>query len=235
MHEDIQNNKLQLLGKLAASLSHEIRNPLSALKLSLEYLKQNNNSENDDSGESIATCLEATNRIEYLIQSILEFSKRPQDDSEAIDINDIIKKATLVSGGALKHKSVSLCMEIQKEVPKFLADKNKILQIVINVLTNAIEASNPGGSIVIRSYSKVIGDIETLLFCEIEDYGHGISAEDQEKIFSDFFTSKKAGTGLGLSVCRMIAEEYKAVLSFESEPGKGTIFRIQFPIVKKEG
>ncbi len=223
MYEDnSQSNKLQLLGKLNASFVHEIRNPLFALKLNLDYLNMAENLSNDVK-DSVNSCIEAIDRIQYLVDNILNFSRKPKEQFHYCSLNDITNEAIeLVNGYAGKIKC-DIIKEMDDNIRQIYFNKNKLLQVFLNLIINAIEASPEKQPVVIRTFEK-----NSNIIWEVEDYGSGIRDEDKDKIFSDFFTQKKDGTGLGLSICKEILSEINACVDFETEVGKGTKFFIKF-------
>ena len=223
MYEDnSQSNKLQLLGKLNASFVHEIRNPLFALKLNLDYLNMVENLPKDVK-DSVDSCLEAVDRIHYLVENILNFSRKPKEKFQYCSLNDITREAIeLVSGYAGKIKC-DIVKEMDDNIHQIYFNKNKLLQVFLNLIINAIEASPENKPIVVRTFEK-----NKNLFWEVEDFGSGIKDEDKEKIFSDFFTQKKNGTGLGLGICKEILSEINACVDFDTKLGKGTKFFIKF-------
>ncbi len=225
LSSEIQNNKLQILGKLAASLAHEIRNPLSALKLNLDYLHLSKDELQSDLVESIEACKEATERIQILMENTLDFARKSQQSLDSYSLVDLYKRAIVLLEGSAKRKNIEFELNVQSEIPLITVDKNKIIQVIVNLINNAIEASNKNGKIETEIY------IETsYLVFSVKDYGVGIKEEDKPKIYNDFYTNKETGTGLGLSVCRTILKEYEAELSFESEEGKGSRFFVKFPL-----
>lgn len=229
---DIQNNKLRILGKLTASLIHEIRNPLSAIKLNLDLIKMEENL-SDDVIESVNDSLSATDRIEYMVDSLLSFARVVTHGKENISLNKLTLSAIdLLAVKATKY-GVKINHELDDEISYVYADQNKLLQVLLNLITNAIESceENNGGKISIRTYTGE-SDNSKKIYLIVEDNGVGISSENREKIFQDFYTSKENGTGLGLSVCKMLINEQHADISFESEPGIGTKFLITFDLLR---
>jgi signal transduction histidine kinase len=224
----IQNNKLQILGKLTASLFHEVRNPLSAVKLNLDYMKMFKEELPKEVNESLDDCYEALTRIQVMIDQMLGFTRKNQLENEKkINVNKITEDAVaLVSYRSKKH-NVTIDKIFDENIPEIYFDDNKILQVFLNLITNAVDSVDEKGKIIVRSYQKK-SDNKVDVFWEVEDNGVGISEENKSKIFEDFYTNKKHGTGLGLSVCKMILDEYGAEISFESELGKGTKFIIHF-------
>ena len=117
--------------------------------------------------------------------------------------------------------------ELQANLPSIYFQKDKLLQVFLNLITNAIEAENTRNTIFVRSYLDDTDDNNVICW-EVEDNGIGIKEEQKEKIFEDFYTSKKQGTGLGLSVCKKLLNEYNAELNFTSTFGQGSKFFIKF-------
>lgn len=225
MPEDqIQENKLQLLGKLTASLIHEIRNPLSAIKLNLDYLKMLESELSAEVNESINDSSEAVERIQFLVENVLSFSRKKTSEIVMVDLNEISKNAIAILKGEIQKRNITLKLELENSLPPVVFDSNKLLQVLLNLITNAMESCSHKGMVSVRSY---LADSACVVW-EVEDNGAGISEENKSKIFQDFFTSKLTGTGLGLSVCKMLAEEHNADISFESTIGKGTRFTITF-------
>lgn len=232
VHGEIQNNKLHLLGKLTASLIHEIRNPLSAIKLNLDLIKMEENLSKDVL-ESLSDSLLATNRIEYMIDNLLSFARVVTHGREHFSLNKITLNATdLLAVKATKY-GINILTEFDENIAQIYADKNKLLQIILNLITNAIESydGSKKGIIVIKTTSSRENENSKIHWI-VKDNGTGISDENKLKIFDDFFTSKEYGTGLGLSVCKMLADEQDAQIEFESEVGIGTTFKITFDVNK---
>jgi signal transduction histidine kinase len=224
----IQNNKLQLLGKLTASLFHEIRNPLSAVRLNLDFIKMYKDELPTEVNESLDDCYEALTRIQVMIDQMLGFTRKNQIELEKkLAINKVTEDAITLVSYRSKKENVSFEKHLDETIPYINFDENKLLQILLNLITNAVDSVSEKGKIIVRTYKKNSGG-RFIVFWEVEDNGSGISEENKSKIFEDFFTSKKHGTGLGLSVCKMLLEEDNAKINFESQINKGTKFTIQF-------
>ena len=223
MKDDIQNNKLLILGKLAASLAHEIRNPLSAIKLNLDYL-QMSDVDHDESIECIESSMEAVNRIQQLIENTLDFSKTPNSDQEDCSLNEIVLQAIGILKSVTRKQNVQIATELDENISSLVLNKNKILQVFLNFLNNSMDALGTSGTIKV-----VTAENKEHVYFYVEDNGIGISKEDQNRIFNDFFTKKEKGTGIGLSVCKQLLDEHGAEIKLESELGKGTRFTVLFP------
>jgi len=231
--DELQNNKMQILGKLAATLVHEIRNPLSAMKLNLDFIKLSSSELPGEVNQSVNSCLEAAYRMQSLVESLLGFSRKTTNCNEKNSINTITEMAVTIMQNNARLYNIRVEKEFDENLHDFVFDKNKILQVILNLLTNAIEASKPGSEINVKTYSEK-RENKNWYVLEVEDHGIGIKDEDKQKVFSDFFTGKKNGTGLGLGVCRKILDEYGAELDFVSAYERGTKFFVRFNIPNVE-
>jgi signal transduction histidine kinase len=222
--EKIHNNKLSILGKLTAGLIHEIRNPLSVIKLNLDFLTMENNDLSGEMSECIESSKEALERIEKLVDTINEFSRKNPKSETLTNLNDITIKSVGVLKSISLNRNIKISYEPSNSFPNLYFDKNKMLQILLNLLHNALQACDDGGAVAI----KIFFNDDNALIWQVEDNGIGIADEIKEEIFNEFFTSKKDGTGLGLSVCKMLLDEYYSDLKFESKLGEGSKFYIRF-------
>ncbi len=229
--DTVQDDKLKLLGKLSASLVHDLRNPLSVVKLNLDYLKMIETDLPAEAVESVGVCLDALDRIQYLIDDILTFTRKNFNGKTICSINAVTKSAYDIMRTSAERKSVKITLDLDSSSDYGYFDKSKLMQVFINLITNAIESCSSGGRIKIKTYL----DNEGYLIWEIMDNGIGISDDNKEKIFQDFYTNKENGTGLGLSVCKMLLEECQADINFESTVGNGTKFFIKFNQELKKG
>lgn len=223
MIDKVHDNKLQILGKLAASLTHEIKNPLSVLKLNLDYLKMSKEKYDDETNECIDASLEAADIINQLIHNTLEFSRKSKNDFESSDINEIIKKAINITRGNANKKNISYDICFDENIDNVKVNETKILQVFVNIISNGIDASDIGSKMIIRTFNE-----HEKVCAEVIDEGIGILEEDKDKVFDEFYTNKKDGTGLGLSVCKTILNEHEASFRLTNNDSKGTRFKIEF-------
>ncbi len=223
MTDNLHDNKLQILGKLAASLTHEIKNPLSVLKLNLDYLKMSQEKYDEESNECIDASLEAANIITQLIHNTLEFSRKDKEEYEFANINKIIQKAVNITKGNANKKNIILKLNLDEKIEDININQTNILQVFINVILNGIEASAQNSNIIINSAAE-----NGYIYTEVIDEGIGINEQDMGNIFKDFYTNKENGTGLGLGVCKTILDEHDAEFSFTNNSEKGACFKIKF-------
>ncbi|MHB8578580.1 MAG: two-component system sensor histidine kinase NtrB [Ignavibacteriaceae bacterium] len=222
--DSIQNNKLQILGKLTASLLHEIRNPLSAIKMNLDYLDMIEAELPAEAIESVLVCKSVLSRIQYLMDNVLTFTRKNFNGEKNCSINEITNNAFHIMFPSALKKNIKFNIFLDDQIPPSYCDAGKLLQVFLNLITNAIDSCENSGEIIINTYNQN----SDYIIWEISDTGIGINEEDKDKIFQDFYTSKEKGTGLGLSVCKLILQEYQADLYFESTQGVGTKFYIKF-------
>lgn len=225
MEDFIQNNKLTILGKLTAGLLHEIRNPLTVIKLNLDYMKMFENELSSELVESISSSLEAFERINFIIGDVLDFTRKSNEMNKLTSINSITERTIEIISITASKRGIKIIKELDETVRPIYANENKLLQVFLNLINNAIEASNDKSSIIVRT--KNLTNNANVIW-EVEDFGCGIKPEDKEKILAGFFTSKVKGSGVGLTVCKRLLEEIGATLDFESEYGKGSKFMILF-------
>jgi signal transduction histidine kinase len=155
---------------------------------------------------------------------MLTFTKRNAKNQAVCSINEITNSAVGIMHYNAERKNVHLNVQLDEELSQSSFDKSKLLQVFLNLITNAIESCETNGDVKIKTYRE---NYDVIVW-EIVDTGVGISDENKKRIFEDFFTSKEKGTGLGLSVCRMILQENNADLDFESKLGEGSRFFIKF-------
>lgn len=222
--DNAQKNKLEILGKLTASLAHEMRNPLSAIKLNLEYMKMSSDNLPDEFNDSLQDCIEGAGIIENLIENILTFSRKNKNGVRSVSINSVTDKAVELTLPKAHKRRIEISKNYTSPLPDIEFNYGSLLQIFLNLIGNAVEACEDNtGRIQIRT-----GISENSVIWEITDNGVGIEEGNKDKIFGEFFTNKDSGTGLGLTVCQALLEEHNAKLSFKSKFGEGSTFLIKF-------
>ena len=229
MKDFVQENKLLLLGKLTAGLVHEIRNPLSAIKLNLDYMKMAQDDLPQDLKEIVGESLDAFEQVNFLIEDVLDFTRKSTEKIHRASISQVTEKCLKIISTTARIKEVTIQKEFQEDLPLLDVNKNKLMQILLNLISNAIEASKEKGCVIIRaSLQNSFGS--NYIVWEVQDFGVGVKPVDKEKILTGFFTTKSKGHGIGLGVCKMLVEEIKGEMSFESEYGHGTTFSVKFSL-----
>jgi len=231
----VWTEKLASLGKLAATIAHEINNPLAGVlnytRLIIKQLSRNRFSH--EKLEEISRYLKImeseTARCGEIVKDLLAFARRTKITMESNCIEDIINKTLNLISHELEIKEIQLIKNIASNLPKVKCDFKQIQQVLLNLIYNAIEAMSIKGTLTITA-NRTNGT-KALLEVAISDTGCGISEKDMENIFEPFFTTKEEGkgVGLGLSVVYGIIAKHNGTISVESEPGKGSTFTIRLP------
>ncbi|MBI5556911.1 MAG: HAMP domain-containing protein [Deltaproteobacteria bacterium] len=229
----IQSAKLATIGEVTAGLAHEVNNPLNNISLTAEVLLEDlPEEEGGATREMVAEILAQTERAREVVQNLLVFIRKAKiTDPVVMDVVQLAENSV----GLLKNQLRLSQIEVKTDFPagpvKSSGFPSQIEQVLVNIMLNAIQAMGPGGCLTVRVLAMPEQQAGVV---EITDTGPGISSEDRKRIFDPFFTTKSDGTGLGLSVSYSIIEKHGGVIGLESEPGRGTIFRIALPLVDSE-
>jgi len=235
----IQAEKLNAVGQLASGVAHEVRNPLGIIIQGVNYLETKIAVKEGDVAEVLAMLKESVKRADKIINSLLDFSRATSIGLQPEDISLIIENSLNLVKNHPAFNNIEIIKQVSPDMPKVLVDKNKMEQVLINLLINAFQSMPSGGRLTIRGYDKKLEIVrsgignratdnfrpqERAAIVEIEDTGSGISQEQMDKIFDPFFTTKgpRGGAGLGLSVSRNILHMHKGLIFVESQVGKGT-------------
>jgi len=221
-----QAERLAALGRAAAIIAHEVKNPLTSIRVSL-YSIEKKNSWKMDIGEDLNIVKEAVDRVSRTMEDLLHFSSDTYLRFEEVDLNEMLKE--LVAEYKERHgKDFIIETSLNKPVPSTLADTEKLKEIFGNLLLNALAATESGGTVRVSTNHLFDQVVVT-----VEDWGSGISLGIQQKIFEPFFTTKQSGTGLGLSIAKKNIEAHRGSIKVESEPGWGTKFVVTLPVYNK--
>jgi len=225
--ETVRLERLASLGKLAAGISHEIRNPLTGISLLLDDLHDRAQL-GDKDREMLTKAMAEIERMERLISALLTFAAPPRSRFTPGDPGEAAEDVVMLMQRPCQRQGVTLTLE-RPPLPACLIDAEKIRQALLNLLKNALEALPLGGTISIT----INHDAHDALIT-VSDSGHGIPSQDLPLIFEPFFTRKGAGTGLGLSITRQIIEEHGGAINVSSEPVQGTSFIIRLPLLQAD-
>ncbi len=222
MHEQEQS---ALVGTIASGLAHEIRNPLSTLRINLQLLREdweNPITEREQMARrKIDVLLRETERLESVVSDFLRFAAGHALRLEPTDLNELAAELLDFLAPQAERGRIRLRTEFARDLPRVEADPNLIRQALINLLVNAQQAMPQGGEIAVRTVAN-----GQFVKVTVADTGPGIPPEHREKIFSLYFSTKPGGTGLGLPMVRKILEEHRGEVHVESEPGRGAAFTL---------
>ena len=225
-HLATQMEKMSSLGRMAAGIAHEINNPLAGI-----LLYSSNMSKKVPQGgpleEGLNIIIKETQRCKTIIQGLLEFARDREPQKVPADINAIMETALGILDNEFRLRHVDLERQLAEDMTKTLLDENQIEQVFINLLLNALHAVEENGSVTVKS---AVNSKQKTIQVEITDNGCGIAADDIEKIFEPFYSTKAKGTGLGLAVSYGIVQNHQGDIRVYSVLEQGTRFTLEFPI-----
>jgi signal transduction histidine kinase len=231
-----QVEKAAVVGRLAAAIAHEIRNPLNYINLTLDHLRSSfapSDPAKRETFERLANQLKSeVARINRHITDFLKYSRPSALELEALDLREQAEDALrMISGPALEHGIETVLSEDGK-VPRVIADKDSLRSVFTNLLINGVESiDGEGGTVAIR----LSAEGQDRARVEISDTGKGIAPEDIAKIFEPYYSTKDTGTGLGLAIVKKAIDDHEGSITVTSKQGSGTTFTIILPTQQKEG
>lgn len=223
--ELVQAERLATIGKMAAHVTHEIRNPLSSIGLNVELLEEEvAGSGEKESAQLVAAIKAEVDRLSRIAEQYLSVARRPRPRLERERVDDLVRELTAFVRPELQRAGVSLAIEADDDLSEVELDESQLRQALLNLIRNAREAMPKGGELAI-SVRRAAPGVE---IC-IDDTGTGIPEDVRASIFDPFFTTKQRGTGLGLAITREIVEAHGGSIACEARDGQGTRFRIVLP------
>jgi len=217
-------DRLAALGRLSAGVAHEIRNPLAGIRTTAELLRGRIGSD-ADLVQFVDVILEETARLDRIVGSLLQFAKPSEPRPEPLDVFALLERAARLAAGRAADRRVAIRVAPAVHLPSTLADRDQILQVLLNLLLNGIEATPEGGEV--RASADASADGREVRIT-VEDEGPGVAPAARERIFDPFFTTKPGGTGLGLSISQNIVARHGGQLRIESA-GRGTRATVALP------
>lgn len=221
-----QNERLKALGTLAAGIAHEIRNPLATINFNSQMLQRELTLAVPQQ-QMFDDVVREVKKIDRIVQQVLHFARPREPQFLPNQFNDIILYCRDLAKVSLRKAGVEVSLDLDENLPQLVMDFNQISQVLMNLIINAIEAMSAGGKLTLKTFQQTD---PPALVVEITDSGIGILEEDKERIFDPFYTRKSDGTGLGLSISRQILEKHGAYIELDSSEGRGTTFRLFFPL-----
>jgi PAS domain S-box-containing protein len=224
----VQAGKLAAMGRIVASVAHEMNNPLQAIQNTL-FLLQSENKLGEQGQTDLELAMTEINRIGRLVEQLRETYRPVAEDAfKMVDVNSLVAEVVKLLEVHAKRQKVKLTVNLASGLPQMPAIADQIKQVLLNIALNGIEAMENGGDLIIQT--NVFNNIVQL---SISDTGIGIDRAKLKTIFDPFFTTKTTGTGLGLAICYDIVERHQGKIEVDSNFGKGTIVNILLPLIRK--
>jgi signal transduction histidine kinase len=217
-------DKLATVGELAAGAAHEIRNPLTAIRSSLQYL--GSKSQDETSRRLLDSAVQETERIDKIVSALLSFSRPSEIVRERHELRETIEESLELVSFQTKTHNVAVSLDVPPTPLLIRGDRAQLKQLFLNVFLNALQAMPGGGRMTVQALLKE----GRKAVVTVADTGEGIPEETMDRIFDPFFTTKKGGTGLGLSICYNIAKSHNGDIEVKSKPGQGTTVLISLPL-----
>jgi two-component system, NtrC family, sensor histidine kinase HydH len=221
-----RGERLASLGRLAAGVAHEIRNPLSSIRGFAQYFR-NRFKDREEEREYASIMVKEVDRLNRVITELLDFARPKEPRREPHALETVFDQSLRLLQPELEKKQVEVQRDFEPRLPLVRVDRDQISQAILNLLLNSLESIDAGGKIRIRLGKR---DSPPSLRVEISDTGRGIPREDLGKVFEPFFSTKRKGTGLGLAIVHQIVESHGGDIAVESREGTGTTFRITLPM-----
>ena len=241
----IQAEKMESVGRLAAGVAHEVKNPLAILLMGLDYLAEAGIRDPGSDHEVMRAMRDAVHRADAIIRGLVDFSANRQLDATPKDLNAMVRRALLLVKHELTGNHVSLVNELQDDLPEVSLDATKIQQVFVNLFINAVQAMPEGGTLTVRTSTRRLTQAafdagsrqaerfrvgDHVVIAEVLDTGTGIPPDKLSKVFDPFFTTKPTGrgTGLGLTVTRKIVELHHGSISIANRDEGGARVTLMF-------
>ncbi len=216
--------RLSSLGELTAGVAHELRNPLTGIKINTQILSRKKDLPEMEK-KLLSSTQEGIEKIQKIVDDMLHFAKPKASHFKEEEINEVVEESLAILQTKLKKGNITSVFEGGRGLPRLRIDIHQIQQVLINLMLNSIQAMGKGGTLTMRTFLENEGGVGV----ELRDTGVGIPKSHLKKIFDPFFTTKSEGTGLGLSISLKILEKHGASIDVHSEEGKGSTFTIHFP------
>jgi signal transduction histidine kinase len=216
----VQSERLAVLGQLTASIAHEIRNPLTSMKMIVQILRRKLH-DDESSNESLQIVLDEIDRLNIIVSSLLDSARPIELNVRQVNIMEVMNEVIRLMYPNIRHRNIEISVIKQSEnVPETMIDVERMKQVFMNIIINAMQAMPKGGTIIVK-YNFDANNNEIAI--EISDTGVGMSEEVLKHVYDPFFSAKSSGTGLGLTNAKKILDLHDANIQIESVEGQGTL------------
>ncbi len=219
------SRRLSAIGRLTSGVAHEVKNPINAIVVHLEILKNKLQEVAPDAQRHMNIIENEIRRLDRVVQTLVDFSRPVELRLAEVDLRKLAEEIALLAGPEAESRNVKVeFVALAPSLPVYV-DADLLKQAILNIVINGVQAMPDGGMLKITA--RQVGSAALL---EVRDQGSGIPKEIQDKIFNLYFTTKKAGSGIGLAMTYRVLQLHNGALEFETEQGKGTTFRLQLPL-----
>jgi len=223
-----RNRALTAIGQMTAQIAHEIKNPLGSIRFAAELLKRQLEANQPKDRSTIEVIERSVDHLAAIVAELSEFARPKTLNLAELNLNNLLDELLPMVADRLNAKQMRIEKQYDRHIPAGQYDGTELRKLFLNLIINAIEASEPSSSIELRT----TGDSDHELAVEVVDHGSGMNVETRRRLFEPFYTTKEKGTGLGMAIAKKIAELHNGDLVVESQPGKGTAVTVRLPLIK---
>ncbi len=224
-HEVLRGEHLAAVGRIASGVAHELRNPLTSIKMFVQAGLEGNPPPGLPP-EDLTLLEQEIRRMEQYLQTFLDFARPPRTRRRPVDLAGIVHRAIALVEGRVRKQNVVLAVDLPEGPVDAVVDPDQLHQVLVNLLLNALDALPRGGNLRVEVVRSATGRVEV----RVRDTGPGVPAQLLEHLFEPFVTTKENGLGLGLSICKQLVESHGGTVRAAANPGGGTVFLIDLPV-----
>lgn len=224
-------DRLAALGEMAATIAHEVKNPLASIEVMAGLLRRQVG-DRQDAQAMLGDIISEAKMANAIVLEVLDFVRPIRLQVDHTSVQHVVQDAIVVADRKLTRRATALTLDIPADLPHLHGDHQQLCQVVTNLLVNACEAQAGGGSVHVRAQWRQTADEgqSATIVLQVSDDGPGIPADIRDRIFSPFFSTKPQGSGLGLAIVRKIVDAHEGRIDVTSEPGRGTTFTVTLPV-----
>jgi two-component system NtrC family sensor kinase len=224
----VQTEKLAAIGRLTASIAHEVNNPLQSLRNCLD-LASRDGVEAARRQEYLQLARKELDRLSWIMRQMLEFYRPEAAARQLVDLGPIVREVSMLTAAQCQSVGIEVSLELAQDLPPVRGVKFQLQQVALNLVLNALEAMPEGGRLLLQTAAE-----RNRVAMVVRDTGLGIARQELPRIFEPFYTSKQGGTGLGLAVSYGIVSAHGGTIEVESDPGAGSTFKVLLPVAEEE-
>ena len=219
------SQRLAAIGRLTSGVAHEVKNPINAIVVHLELLREKMRATDDDSGRHLNIIGNEIHRLDRVVKALVDFNRPIEPRFARFDLRRLVEDVTMLASPDAARSGVKIETRMGKDALPVKADNDLLKQALLNIVLNGVQAMEHGGTL--KLLARQDGGCATI---EVQDEGKGIPPEIRDKVFNLFFTTRDQGTGIGLAMSYRVMQLHGGSLIFESEVGVGTTFRLTLPL-----
>ena len=223
------SQRMAAIGRLTSGVAHEVKNPINAIVVHLELLREKMRAPDDDSGRHMDIIGNEIHRLDRVVKTLADFNRPIEPRFISLDLRRLVEDVTLLAAPDAERNGVKIESDPGMVSLPVKADSDLLKQALLNVVLNGVQSMESGGTLALAARSD-----ESSATIEVRDQGKGIAPEIRDKVFNLFFTTKQHGTGIGLAMSYRVMQMHGGSLSFDSAVGKGTVFRLTLPLATRQ-